>query len=129
MTVTVNTERFSAHYPRHDITGVVLAGGRARRMGGEDKGLIRVDGEAMVVHALRGLAPQVQLYRLDPFDSPETRVQSCFVIIVHYEYDILIAGRILLEAYSRVMLFFRRDSPGARQSCADQVFCAALGLE
>jgi molybdopterin-guanine dinucleotide biosynthesis protein A len=46
-------------YPRSAITGVVLAGGRARRMGGEDKGLVRVHGEAMVVHALRGLAPQV----------------------------------------------------------------------
>lgn len=46
-------------YPRHDITGVVLAGGRARRMGGEDKGLVEVAGEAMVVHALRGLSPQV----------------------------------------------------------------------
>ena len=31
-------------YPRHEITGVVLAGGRARRMGGEDKGLVRVNG-------------------------------------------------------------------------------------
>ena len=47
-----------SRYPRDDITGVVLAGGRARRMGGEDKGLVEVDGEAMVVHALRGLKPQ-----------------------------------------------------------------------
>jgi molybdenum cofactor guanylyltransferase len=37
---------------------VVLAGGRARRMGGEDKGLVQVNGEPMVVHALRRLAPQ-----------------------------------------------------------------------
>lgn len=44
---------------RGDITGVVLAGGRARRMGGEDKGLITLAGEAMVVHALKGLEPQV----------------------------------------------------------------------
>lgn len=30
------------------ITGLVLAGGRARRMGGEDKGLVEVGGRAMV---------------------------------------------------------------------------------
>jgi len=54
-----DAEGVSSCYPRQDITGVVLAGGRGRRMGGEDKGLVRVHGEAMVVHALRGLAPQV----------------------------------------------------------------------
>ena len=59
MATRIDAEQVSSCYPRHDITGVVLAGGRARRMGGEDKGLIRVGGEAMVVHALRGLAPQV----------------------------------------------------------------------
>jgi len=55
----MDAERLPIRYPKHDITGVVLAGGRARRMGGEDKGLVKVDGEAMVVHALRGLTPQV----------------------------------------------------------------------
>ena len=30
------------------ITGLILAGGRARRMGGEDKGLVEVGGRAMV---------------------------------------------------------------------------------
>ncbi len=59
MPSNINTVPLAARYPRHDITGVVLAGGRARRMGGEDKGLVQVDGEAMVVHALRGLEPQV----------------------------------------------------------------------
>ena len=49
----------SVPYPGRDITGVVLAGGRARRMGGVDKGLVEVGGEAMVVHALKGLSPQV----------------------------------------------------------------------
>jgi len=53
-------QRDVAHtYPRDAITGVVLAGGRARRMGGQDKGLIAVGGEPLVVHALEGLAPQV----------------------------------------------------------------------
>ena len=46
-------------YPRNAITGVVLAGGRARRMGGHDKGLLELVGEPLAVRAVRLLAPQV----------------------------------------------------------------------
>jgi len=59
MASPTDAEAPASRYPRQEITGVVLAGGRARRMGGEDKGLVQVNGEPMVVHALRGLAPQV----------------------------------------------------------------------
>lgn len=59
MASLTDAEAPASRYPRQEITGVVLAGGRARRMGGEDKGLVQVNGEPMVVHALRGLAPQV----------------------------------------------------------------------
>lgn len=45
--------------PRERFTGVVLAGGRATRMGGMDKGLVPVAGRAMVEHVLDALAPQV----------------------------------------------------------------------
>jgi molybdopterin-guanine dinucleotide biosynthesis protein A len=41
------------------ITGIVLAGGRGRRMGGVDKGLVELDGKPLVAHALARLAPQV----------------------------------------------------------------------
>ncbi|MGF1528076.1 MAG: molybdenum cofactor guanylyltransferase MobA [Candidatus Competibacterales bacterium] len=42
-----------------EVTGVILAGGRARRMGGRDKGLIPLAGKPMVSHAIEALAPQV----------------------------------------------------------------------
>ncbi len=41
------------------ITGLILAGGRATRMGGVDKGLQLLNGEPMVAHILRRLRPQV----------------------------------------------------------------------
>ncbi|MFO1323300.1 MAG: molybdenum cofactor guanylyltransferase MobA [Burkholderiales bacterium] len=41
------------------ITGIVLAGGMGRRMGGVDKGLAALDGRPMVAHVLARLAPQV----------------------------------------------------------------------
>lgn len=41
------------------ITGVILAGGQGRRMGGADKGLIAFNGKPMVQHVIEGLRPQV----------------------------------------------------------------------
>ena len=43
---------------RTDITGVVFAGGQGRRMGGVDKGLVELDGRALVAHVIERLAPQ-----------------------------------------------------------------------
>jgi len=40
---------------RANITGVVLAGGKARRMGGEDKGLVVYRGRPLVAYALDAL--------------------------------------------------------------------------
>lgn len=44
--------------PTH-ITGLVLAGGRARRMGGGDKGLLPFHGHPLAARAAARLAPQV----------------------------------------------------------------------
>lgn len=42
-----------------DITGIILAGGRANRMGGVDKGLQNFNGMALALHTLIRLGPQV----------------------------------------------------------------------
>lgn len=45
---------------RHeDVTGVVLAGGRATRMGGVDKGLVAVSGRPMIAWVIDVMRPQV----------------------------------------------------------------------
>ena len=44
---------------REDVTGIVLAGGQGRRMGGVDKGLVSFRGSPMAAHAIARLAPQV----------------------------------------------------------------------
>ena len=46
-------------YPVERIAGAVLAGGRGRRMGGEDKGLVGIAGRPMVAHVIDRLRPQV----------------------------------------------------------------------
>ncbi len=40
------------------VTGVILAGGRARRMGGQDKGLLPLLGRPMIEYVLDALAPE-----------------------------------------------------------------------
>jgi molybdenum cofactor guanylyltransferase len=46
----------SAHFP---VSAVILAGGRATRMGGDDKGWVPLAGQPLIVHVLDRLRPQV----------------------------------------------------------------------
>lgn len=41
------------------VTGLILAGGRARRMDGNDKGLVPLAGRPLVAHVIERFAPQV----------------------------------------------------------------------
>lgn len=54
---------------RH-ITGVVLAGGLSRRMGGGDKGLADLAGRPMLAHVIARLAPQVHAMVLNANGDP-----------------------------------------------------------
>lgn len=45
--------------PVEDISAVILAGGRARRMDGEDKGLIELNGRPLLDYIISALRPQV----------------------------------------------------------------------
>jgi len=43
---------------KSDVTGVILAGGQARRMGGQDKGLVMLDGKPMIEIIIEVFKPQ-----------------------------------------------------------------------
>lgn len=45
--------------PCADITGAILAGGKGRRMGGLDKGLVEYAGRPLVAHVIERLRPQL----------------------------------------------------------------------
>ena len=53
------------------VTGVVLAGGRGRRMGGVDKGLLALEGRAMIEWVLERLVPQVSTVLISANRSSE----------------------------------------------------------
>lgn len=56
---------------RRDITGAILAGGRGSRMGGQDKGLVELNGRPMVQHVIDRLSPQVQEIVVSANRNPE----------------------------------------------------------
>lgn len=53
-----------------DIAGVILAGGLARRMGGGDKCLLKVDGRPLLTHVIERLQPQVRALALNANGDP-----------------------------------------------------------
>ena len=67
--------------PRPLLTGLILAGGRAERMGGRDKGLLPLAGEPLIAHGIRRLKPQVAEVVISANRNLETyREQGCRVI-------------------------------------------------
>ncbi len=54
------------------ITGLILAGGLGRRMGGSDKGLRMLDGRPLVAHVIERLAPQVDALLINANRNAET---------------------------------------------------------
>ena len=62
------------------ITGVVLAGGKARRMGGTDKGLLELDGKPLWRHVADILALQVETVVVNAnFPGPLAGMLSVFL--------------------------------------------------
>ncbi len=53
------------------FAGVILAGGQARRMGGRDKGLLRLGGVAMIEHLAARLSPQLDHLALSANGDPQ----------------------------------------------------------
>ncbi|MDP1665101.1 MAG: molybdenum cofactor guanylyltransferase MobA [Methylobacter sp.] len=90
------------------VAGVILAGGRARRMDNQDKGLVKFKGRPMVSYAIAALAPvvdcvfinanrNIDLYRqfgwpvisdqTDSFDGP---LAGILTAMIHADADVLV---------------------------------------
>ena len=50
--------------------GVILAGGQARRMGGGDKGLLKLGGQSILAHVMARLGPQVEELAINANGDP-----------------------------------------------------------
>lgn len=64
------------------VTGVILAGGQARRLGGEDKGLVDLCGRPMIEHSIRVLSPQVKILMISANRNIEQYRAMGFSVVI-----------------------------------------------
>lgn len=97
------------------LTGMILAGGMARRMGGQDKGLIPYQGRPLIAHVLERLEPQVQTILINANRSHDQYAQFGHPVIADAEDGFLgpLAGILagLRAARTELLLCVPCDSP------------------
>jgi molybdopterin-guanine dinucleotide biosynthesis protein A len=69
------------------VTGVILAGGKARRMGGVDKGLVSIHQRPMVRYVIDALQPQVTTLLLNANRSHDSYRQFGLSVIADADHD------------------------------------------
>ncbi|HAT06816.1 MAG TPA: molybdenum cofactor guanylyltransferase MobA [Aeromonas salmonicida] len=109
--MTSNSESKTDVFP---VSAVILAGGRATRMGGEDKGWVALAGRPLIDHVLERLRPQVDEVLINANRS-QTRYQALAPVISDYNNDYLgpLAGMQagLAAAHHDWVLFVPCDGP------------------
>ena len=66
---------------KQQITGIILAGGQSRRMGGGDKGLLDVAGQPMLARVIERLAPQVGRLAINANGEPTRFARFCLPVV------------------------------------------------
>ena len=101
--------------PTPPLTGMILAGGKARRMGGRDKGLISYQGRPLIVHVLERLEPQVHAVLINANRSHGQYAQFGHPVIADAEAGFLgpLAGILagLRASRTELLLCVPCDSP------------------
>jgi molybdopterin-guanine dinucleotide biosynthesis protein A len=72
---------------RAEITGLILAGGRAQRMGGIDKGLVPFMGKPLIEHAITRLTPQVATILINANRNQDRYAQYGHAVIADQHPD------------------------------------------
>jgi molybdopterin-guanine dinucleotide biosynthesis protein A len=70
-----------------EITGLILAGGRAQRMGGIDKGLVPFMGKPLIEHAIDRLTPQVTTILINANRNHDRYAQYGHAVITDQHAD------------------------------------------
>lgn len=99
-----------------DMTGVVLAGGRASRMGGEDKGLLLLNGIPLWQHVANRLAKQVDRVVLSANRNLDRYRASGLIVIEdtldHFPGPLAGMLAVMQQTAADWFLFCPCDTPG-----------------
>lgn len=108
------------------ITGVILAGGRGSRMGGEDKGLILWQNKPLYQHVLQRLQPQVTTVWINANRNIEIYQQSGLPVISDTLVDFPgpLAGMLaaLQKASTEWVVFTSCDTPLLPDNLVDHLW-------
>jgi molybdenum cofactor guanylyltransferase len=114
--------------PLSDVTAVVLAGGRARRMGGHDKGLIELNRVPLIEYALVALQGQVDTILINANRNIERYAGLGYPVIEdrHIGFNGPLAGMAsaLLAMHTRYLVTVPCDSPALPQDLVDRLLHA-----
>ena len=113
---------------RDQITGLVLAGGQGARLGGQDKGLVKLRGRPMIEHVLARLAPQVGKVLVNANRNMESYTGYGYEVISdsHTGFQGPLAGMAsgLQHTTSKYLLCVPCDSPLLLTNLADRLLGA-----
>lgn len=113
---------------RNQITGLVLAGGQGSRLGGQDKGLVKLHGRPMIEHVLTVLSPQVGKVLINANRNIESYAGYGYEVIsdAHTGYQGPLAGIAsgLHSATSEYLFCVPCDSPLLLPDLADRLYKA-----
>lgn len=117
-------------YRRSDVTGVVLAGGRGRRMGGVDKGLATLAGKPMVAHVLDVLRRQVGVVIINANRSIDEYAKFGYPVVpdIVGDYSGPLAGMAtaLQNAVTPYVLTVPCDSPLVADDLAERLYATLV---
>ena len=113
------------------LTGVILAGGRATRMGGQDKGLMSLNGQCMVEYVIAALRPQVGniLISANRNIAQYAQLSECPVLpdtFGHYEGPLAGMATTLAKAQTDYVLFVPCDSPLLSPQLAERLYTGLI---
>jgi molybdopterin-guanine dinucleotide biosynthesis protein A len=114
--------------PARDVTAVILAGGRARRMGGQDKGLIELNGMPLIAHALTALQGQVDTILINANRNTGRYAGMGYTVIAdrHSGFSGPLAGMAsaLAVMQTRYLVTVPCDSPALPRDLVDRLLHA-----
>jgi molybdenum cofactor guanylyltransferase len=122
------TERTSPNKP--EITAVILAGGKARRMGGEDKGLVDLGGRPMIEYVIEAIRPQVDTLTINANRNLERYEAYGFHVVTDMMGDyfgpLVGMASAMQVTDTPCLLTVPCDSPLLREDLASRLYAALL---
>ncbi|MGV6857944.1 MAG: molybdenum cofactor guanylyltransferase MobA [bacterium] len=114
-----------------DITAVILAGGRGSRMGGQDKGWIKLDETPLIKHIVQAITPQVGSIIISANRHLDRYATFGYPVVgdtlVGFQGPLAGVLAAMEQAHTPYILTLPCDAPGVPPSLASRLGAAAGG--